>query len=299
LGRNRGLKLLSLLLALALWFAVGIEEPTETTLNVSLELANLPPNLLITSEVPPALQVRVVGPGSAIRKLTQTRLAQTIDLSGFKPGRHAVPLRPKSFNYPRGVTVSRVQPNLLNITLSPALTRTLQIQPVLEGKPPEGYQVVSAKTRPDQITVKGSYSEIAELKFIPTFPLDVSQLTVPTTLAADLDFKNLHLTLQDQEPILVDIAVAARIINRTFTSIPVAIDSRALRLQPAQISVTVSGPWPQVKDLKAEDIKATVDTANLAPGRHRLQVTVTLPAGLTLERLSPETVTGRVGPAPR
>lgn len=294
LGRNKSLKLLSLLLATALWFAVGIEEPTETTLNVSLELVNLPANLLITSEVPPALQVRVLGPSSVIRKLNQTRLAQTIDLSGFKPGRHSVPLRPKNFNFPRAVTVTRVQPNPLSVTLSPALSRTLQIQPVLEGKPAEGYQVVSAQTRPEQITVKGSYAEIADLKFIPTFPLDVSRLTASTTLAADLDFKNLHLTLSENTPILADIAVAAKIINRTFNAVPLAAPSQTVRLQPSQVSVTLSGPWPQVKELKPEEIKAEVNAANLTPGRHRLQVNVTLPPGLTLERISPDTITVRV-----
>ncbi|MBI4644219.1 MAG: hypothetical protein HY743_10980 [Deltaproteobacteria bacterium] len=87
LGRNRGLKLLALLLAVALWFAVGVEEPTETTLSVALELVNPPHGMMITSEIPPSLQVRVIGPGSVIRKLTQARLAQTIDLAGFKRGR--------------------------------------------------------------------------------------------------------------------------------------------------------------------------------------------------------------------
>ena len=42
LGRHKALKLLSLLLALALWLAVGGEERTETTLSMSLELVNLP-----------------------------------------------------------------------------------------------------------------------------------------------------------------------------------------------------------------------------------------------------------------
>ena len=82
LGRHKGLKLLSLLLALALWFAVSGEERTETSLHVALEFVNLPAKMVITSEVPPELQVRVIGPRSIINKLAQTRLTQTIDLAG-------------------------------------------------------------------------------------------------------------------------------------------------------------------------------------------------------------------------
>jgi hypothetical protein len=77
-------------LAIALWFAVSGEERTETTLTLSLELVNLPRQIVITSEVPPNLQVRVVGPRSIISKLSQTRLTQSIDLTGYKPGRHSI-----------------------------------------------------------------------------------------------------------------------------------------------------------------------------------------------------------------
>ncbi len=59
LKRNRLLKLLSLLLAIALWFAVSGEERTETSLNMTLEMVNLHKNLMVTSEVPS----RHSGPG--------------------------------------------------------------------------------------------------------------------------------------------------------------------------------------------------------------------------------------------
>ena len=62
LGRHKALKLLSLLLALALWFAVSGEERTETSLHMALEFVNLPAKMVITSEVPAELQVRVIGP---------------------------------------------------------------------------------------------------------------------------------------------------------------------------------------------------------------------------------------------
>ncbi|RJR48300.1 MAG: hypothetical protein C4567_00290 [Deltaproteobacteria bacterium] len=294
MGRHKGLKLLSLLLAVALWFAVGVEEPTETTLGVALELVNPPQGMMITSEIPASLQVRVIGPGSAIRKLTQARLAQTIDLSGYKRGRHSIPLGTKTFNFPRGVQVTRVQPNPLNITLAPTTVKILQIQPVLEGKPPEGYEIAGVKVRPSEITAKGPYAEIADLKFLSTIPLDVSQLTASATLAGDLDLKNLHLTLQDQSPILVDINVAPKIITRTISGVPVTAQPQKARLAPAKVALTVQGPMLQLRNLKPGDLKAAVDTGNLAPGRHRLNVSVNLPASLSLVAVRPETIEARL-----
>jgi YbbR domain-containing protein len=62
-------------------------------------------------------------------------------------------------------------------------------------------------------------------------------------------------------------------------------------VSPAQVSLTITGPWPLVPNLKAEDLKAQVDTRNLAPGRHRLTISVELPPGVRLVRAHPDTVT--------
>jgi len=101
-GRNKLLKILSLLLAVALWFAVSGQERTETTLSLNLELVNLNQSLMVTSEVPPAIQVRVMGPRSLINNLSQSRLSESLDLAGYGTGRHTFYLRPNSFSALRG-----------------------------------------------------------------------------------------------------------------------------------------------------------------------------------------------------
>jgi YbbR domain-containing protein len=291
LKRNRLLKFLSLLLAIAFWFAVSGEERTETSLNMSLEMVNLNHSLMVTSEVPPAIQVRVVGSRSIVNNMSQSRLTQTLDLSGYKSGRHTFSLGPNSLSLPRGVQVIRIQPNPITLTLAATITRTLPIKPVLENNPAEGYELVSAHTRPAQVTVRGPAPELAELQFISTLPIDLSFLKEPTVIATDLDFKNLHLALKDPVPILADIQIGPKTMTRTFAEIPVLTGPQAARVSPAQVTLTLKGPWPQVQNLKAEELKAWVDTRNLAPGSHRLTVSVELPGGVSLVRSRPTTVT--------
>jgi YbbR domain-containing protein len=291
LKRNRLLKFLSLLLALALWFAVSGEERTETSLNMTLEMVNLNHNLMVTSEVPPAIQVRVVGSRSIINNLSQSRQTTTLDLSGYKSGRHSFSLGPNSFSLPRGVQVVRIQPNPITLTLAATITRTLPIKPVLENNPAEGYELVSVHTRPAQVTVRGPAPELAELQFIATLPIDLSFLKEHTVIATDLDFKNLHLALKDAIPILADIQIGPKTMTRTFPGVPVLTDPQEARVSPAQVTLTIQGPWPLVHTLKAEDLKARADTRNLAPGRHRLNVSVELPQGVSLVRSRPAIVT--------
>jgi len=295
LGRHKALKLLSLFLAVALWLAVGGEERTETNLNLSLELANLAPELMVTSEVPSSIQVRVVGPRGLIRSLSQGRLTHTLDLAGVKAGRRTFPLGVGSFSFPRGIQVTRVQPNPLILVFTPTLTRTLPVQPVFLGRPPEGYEVKSVKTRPSKVTVKGPVSKLKNLKFLTTVPLDVTNLTSPITLATDLDFKNLPIRLTGPVTLLADVDISPKTIRRSFFSIPVISQPLPAQLSPAKVTLTLLGPWPKFKALKPkENLKAFVDTEGLSPGRHRLKVQVQVPPGLTLEKVSPSTLTARL-----
>ncbi|MEJ2671208.1 MAG: CdaR family protein [Deltaproteobacteria bacterium] len=297
LGRNRLLKLLALLLAVALWFAVSGEERTETTLNMSLEMINLQPNLMVTSEVPPAIQVRVVGPRSIVNSLSQTRLTQTLDLTSYKAGRHTFYLGPNSFSLPRGVQVIRIQPSLIHLNLSATMTQTLPIKPILDNHPPQGYKLVSVKTKPLQVKVKGPSIELAELNFIPTLPIDVAHLKENTVLATDLDFKNLHLSLKESVPILAYIQISPKTITRTVSGVSVSTEPPASRISPSKVTLTVKGPWPVVHDLKAADLKAQVDIKNLKPGRHRVNISVVLPDGVHLVRSHPTRVTVTIAKA--
>lgn len=292
LGRHKTLKLLSLLLALALWFAVSGEERTETSLHMGLEFVNLPGKMVITGEIPAELQVRVIGPRSIINKLFQTRLTQTIDLANYKSGPHTFYLGPNSFSFPRGVVVTRIQPNPLTLNLSPTISATLPIKPVLAGNPPEGYELVNAKTRPEQVTVTGPLQELSDLKSIPTHPIDLRRLTELTVTATDLDFKNLHLTLKNQIPILAELDIQPKTLVRTLSGVLVFPDPGPALLTPSQVAVTIQGPWPQAKDLKSADLKATVDTRNLGRGRTRLAISVSLPQGVSLVRVQPSSITG-------
>ena len=194
--------------------------------------------------------------------------------------------------------MTRIQPNPINLTLSPSITATLPIKPVVVGSPPEGYELKGIKTRPEQVTVIGPADELTDLKFIPTHPIDVRHLTETTVMATDLDFKNLHLTLKNQIAILADLDIQPKTLTRTLPEVPVMPEPGPANLRPAHVAVIVQGPWPLVKDLKLADVKATVDTRSLGHGRARLNVSISLPQGVSLVRLQPGSVTCSPGKTP-
>ena len=289
-GRNKGLKLLSLLLAVALWFAVSGEERTETSLHMALEFANLPAQMAMVGDVPSELQVRIIGPQSVVNRLSQSRLTQTVDLANHKSGPYAFYLGPSNFSFPQGVMVIRIQPNPLIIRLSPTISATLPIKPVLVGNLPEGYELKSAETKPAQVMVRGPEEELENLNFLPTHPIELNGLTESSTVRTDLDFKNLHLTLKSQAPILAELVIQPKTLTRTLAKVSVIPEPEPAGLLPSEVAVTVQGSWLLVKELKAAEVQAWVDTRNLGPKRSRLQVAVNLPQGVSLVRVQPDWV---------
>ena len=94
---------------------------------------------------------------------------------------------------------------------------------------------------------------------------------------------------------MADVDISPKTIRRSFFSIPGISQPLPAQLSPAKVTLTLLGPWPKFKALKPkENLKAFVDTEGLSPGRHRLKVQVQVPPGLTLEKVSPSTLTARL-----
>ena len=91
-AHNFGLKVLSLGLAVGLWYAVASDQPAELAVNVPIEFYNIPNNLEINSEHIPEAQVRVRGPARLIHQFRSTDVHVEVNLANAAPGERTVDL---------------------------------------------------------------------------------------------------------------------------------------------------------------------------------------------------------------
>src|SRR5918912_334895 len=89
---NFGLKVLSLALAVGLWYAVASDRQAEVAVNVPIEFYNIPNNLEINSEHIPEAQVRMRGPERLIHQFRGSDLHVEVDLASAGPGERTVDL---------------------------------------------------------------------------------------------------------------------------------------------------------------------------------------------------------------
>jgi YbbR domain-containing protein len=177
--RHFGLKLLSVALAVLLWLVVAGEEVVERSLAVSLELQQFPTGLELQNEPPSGVDVRVRGQAGALARLSTADLVAVLDLGDAGPGRRLYHLGPDQIRTPYGVEVVQVAPSSVSLIFERTLTRTVPIQPSIEGRPATGYRVGTIVTVPSLVEVVGPSSAVTRADRALTETIDVEGARAP------------------------------------------------------------------------------------------------------------------------
>jgi len=155
LERDIVLKVLSVVLAVVLWFQVTGEQNPETQRVISgipVAYTNLDPGLVLLEKKPETISVKVQGLRGQVAKLTKDDFTATVDLHGGSPGWGQFPMivRAKSpdiqlIEYPTQVSAR------LDVTTS----RQMDVQVNLIGVLGDDYANKQPVVRPSQVTVTG------------------------------------------------------------------------------------------------------------------------------------------------
>lgn len=170
--KNLGLKFVSFVLACVVWFVVSAprrERVRERIVTTPLALVAMPPRLVITTEIPGSVAVRVRGRQSDLRALAAQNLDVPVDLSWVQqPGEVEITLRPQAINVPPEIEVVSIEPNKIRFRIEELRQRAVPIRPFLVGDPPAAYVVGAATVEPRLALVSGPASQIRNLSEVAT-----------------------------------------------------------------------------------------------------------------------------------
>lgn len=174
LTRNPGWKLLSLLIALALWVAVAREPELATTLSVPIEYKNIPGDLDIGSNVPERVRIEVRGPSGRLTRDNLTDAALILDLADAPPGEHTYTIHSYNVSLPSGVAFYRAVPSQITLRFDRMASRLIPIEPRYLKPPPEGYRVRAFTLDPEKIRLRGPEESLNRIQQVMTDPVDLS-----------------------------------------------------------------------------------------------------------------------------
>jgi YbbR domain-containing protein len=171
---NFGLKLVSVLAAVLLWFGVTREPMAEVAIRVPLEFQNAPDQLEISTESIPEVQVRVRGPAREVRDLSPSEVHASIDLSDARTGEHTYDLNTKRIHLPAGVEFIQAVPSQMRLTLDQRASRRIDVKPRVIGSFLPGYRLERVSVNPQTVTIVGPSTHVNSVEAAVTDPVDAT-----------------------------------------------------------------------------------------------------------------------------
>ncbi len=186
--KNLGLKIFSFLLALILWFTLIPEEKrfSEKSLNVPLELHNIPSNIELVERPIQTVHVTVRAPERLINQISSANVHAVLDLKRASTAQQDYTLSRSMVSIPVGAEVKEISPSLVNLKFENSKEMMLTIKPDIYGKLPPGYVLNKTEVEPSEVLVKGPESKIHENEVVRTSPIDISGFMHTTAVEADL-----------------------------------------------------------------------------------------------------------------
>src|SRR5262245_6796786 len=165
---NKGLKALSLLLAILL-FIVSRQPVIDLRLvGVPIEYRGLSPGVKIVGAAEQTVSVRLSGPRDIVRSLTPNQLLVIADLSGKEAGERVVQLKMDQGFMPDNVKGMQIEPASIRIKLEPNLTKRLRVDAQLSGKVEEGREIYGVELYPKEVEIEGPQSVVNKMERVLT-----------------------------------------------------------------------------------------------------------------------------------
>ena len=296
--RNIWLKFLSISIAALLWLVVAGDRVVDRALRVPIEFQNLPQGLEIVGEPPDTVDVRLRGSSGTIGRLGAGDMAAVIDLRNARPGRRLFHITPSNVNVPYGVEVVQVAPATLPIAFENSAVRVVRVRPSIEGRPAPGYEVAAVSAIPATVEIVGPESSLRGLDEAMTEPISVVDATRPLREVVTIGVADPTVRLRTPQTAEVTVQIVTGTAVRTLSAVPIAIrnldNGLRARVLPPTVSAGVRGTQQTVKELALDAVDASVDASGLSVGDHEVTVRLRAAQGLTVERVTPETVRLRI-----
>jgi YbbR domain-containing protein len=211
---NWGLQILSLCLAVSLWFAVHREEKAVVVVNVPTELRSVPPKMMVVNQTADTISVRLKGAKSLISGFVpgEIELPQQGKSLRLRQGENYLPVDPKQISVPPGIEVLGVTPATIRVVLERTAMKEFLIRPIIEDSPPRGFVIRRVTSSPASVNVRGPKRELLGIARVATEPISVEGRTETFSQSVYLEPPGNHITWKDGEvkQVTVTVEIARR-----------------------------------------------------------------------------------------
>jgi YbbR domain-containing protein len=301
LVENLPLKIISLGLAVLLWYVIAGEKTSEMGVSVPVELQNFPRDLELTGDPTNEVEVRLRASPGIIQRLGPGDISARIDVTGAVEGERIVHLTGDSIRVPFGVQVVKVNPASITLNFERTQEKVVPIRPRLLGRPAAGYEVAESTTNPADVQVVGPKSRVHDMESAYTEPVSVEGARANVVERVHVGLDDPMLRIQGTPRAEVTVRIREVHETRTFAGLPIDVRNGEGQVRPAQVRVVLSGPASILAQIRPEEVKPYLEAAASRPGG-LIPIAVELApghAGVTVKEWEPTHAALRSARSPR
>jgi len=205
LTRHFGLKVLSLGVALLLWWSVTHEPEGEVLLNVPIEFYQVPKDLQFSTEVAAQVQIRVRGPARVLRELAQSDIHPVIDLTGATRGEHIYPIRASSIHLPQGAEIEQIIPAQIHLSLDRPEQRDVPVRARITGALLSGFHISAITVVPPNVKIDGPSLRVGLIESALTEPIDATGVIGSATFTTNVYTTDPLVKIISPQPVRVTV----------------------------------------------------------------------------------------------
>ena len=179
-GRDWGLRLIALGIAIGIWFNASVEDrlvSSEKVVEARISY-NRPTGFIVIDPVG-SVNIRLSGSKKAIRQLNPYMVDVQVDLSQRQAGVNNISLTSENVLAPDGLEVVAIEPTTVRVDLEREVTQRLPVVPKLVGEPAAGSVLQEPEVFPSQVLVTGPESTLARIESLTTRPINLEGHALP------------------------------------------------------------------------------------------------------------------------
>lgn len=238
------LKFISLVLAVGLWYYVGGEDRIDKNVMIPIEIINLPRDLVISNQFKKEIEVTVSGPRSMILEMTSRAITRQVDLSSATPGTMVFENDNDHIPVPRGITVQRVQPSSIILSLDKLIQKQFPVSARTVGRVARGYYVKTLKMDPDVITITGPRTILSQFDELFTKAINLDGVKQSAQLQVPLELAPAIVELIGETSVTADLTIGLETVTKTLDKmlVHVVVDGVEREVKPETVKVTANIP---------------------------------------------------------
>ncbi len=201
-------KAVALFVACLLWASAQGIRSVEESLDVPIQLVEIPDEVVVVDQSATEINLRIVGSRAAVRRAERQIVRFPMSARGLKPGEARLAVELERLTLPRGARVTARSPSSVTLQIDALARKRVPVRADLVGEVPPGYRMVGVEVEPEEIVLEGAQQELRKIREVLTDRIELGTLSGPMDAEVRLVLGSAHVwRVDDESPVRVRVRV--------------------------------------------------------------------------------------------